>query len=82
MRKFVDSSEPGTISLWKRHHTTAIAITQVLPDPVAILKAKRRRSSGGSSWTPSASSSGTNRRSRRVPPMSVSKEMFFDTKSL
>ena len=39
--------------------TTAIAMTQVLPEPVASLNAKRRRSSGGSSCTPSPSSSGT-----------------------
>ena len=30
----------------------AMAITQVLPEPVAILKAMRRRSSGGRSWHP------------------------------
>ena len=82
MRKLVESSEPGTISLWKRLHTTAIAIAQVLPEPVAILKAKRRRSFGGNSCTPSAFSSGMKRRSRRAPSIPVSKEMFFDTKSL
>ena len=38
---------PGTRFLWKCDQTIAIAITQVLPEPVAILKAKRRRSSGG-----------------------------------
>ena len=39
MRKFVESGEPGTIFLWKYDQTTAMAITQVLPAPVAILKA-------------------------------------------
>ena len=59
IRKLVESSDPGTRFLWKCDQTTAIAITQVLPEPVAILKAKRRRSSGGKSCTPSPSSSGT-----------------------
>ena len=49
MRKFVESSEPGTMSLWNRLQTTAIAITHVFPDPVASLNANRRRFSGGSS---------------------------------
>ena len=57
-RKLVDRSEPGTRCRWKRDQTTAIAITQVLPAPVAILKAKRRRFSGRRSCTPSRSSSG------------------------
>ena len=39
MRKFVESGEPCTFFLWKYDQTTAIAITQVLPEPVAILKA-------------------------------------------
>ena len=38
-RKLADRSEPDTRCRWKRAQTTAIAITQVLPEPVAILKA-------------------------------------------
>ena len=39
IKKFVERSDPSTINRWKYDQTTAIAMTTVFPEPVAILNA-------------------------------------------